>query len=149
MSIRLTRIALSLVAVFSLAIAAAPQAARAAIPQSVLALAGPLAQDFGVSSDAVTSLLQKGISLESVTALLLVTQSAKKSLDEVTALYTKNSNDVKKAADQLGVAASKYSPDRVEAAIDKAKQQVADEAAGQAADAASKAVGGMLGGKRY
>ena len=145
MSIRAPYVALALSMVLSLSLFAGPRVSQAAVPQSVLALAGPLAEQFGVSGSAVTSLLEKGISLDSVTQLLLVKQSAGKSLDQVTDLYRKQGNDVRKTADELGVAAEKYSPDKVEAAIDGAKAQVAKSATDKAADSAGKAVGSLFG----
>ena len=154
-SIRFPYVALALSLVLSLAVLAAPRVSTAAIPESVLALAGPLAEQFGVPGSAVTSLLQKGISLDNVTQLLLVSQSAGKSFDQVTDLFSKKGNDVKKVADELGVAADKYSPDKVKSSIDLAKSQAADaaqtaatEAAKkQASDSAGKAIGGLFGGK--
>ena len=83
--------------------------------------------------------------LDNVTQLLLLKQSAGKSLDQVTDLYRKQGNDVRKTADELGVAAEKYSPDKVEAAIDGAKAQVAKSATDKAADSAGKAVGSLFG----
>jgi hypothetical protein len=153
--IRSPYVALSLSLVLSLVVLATPRVSEAAIPESVLALAGPLAEQFGVPGSAVTSLLQKGISLDNVTQLLLVAQGAGKSFDQVTDLFRDKGNDVKQVADDLGVAADKYSPDKVKAAIDLAKSDAADaaqEAATaaakkQAADSAGKAVGGLFGGK--
>jgi ribosomal protein L12E/L44/L45/RPP1/RPP2 len=103
-------------------------------------LAAPLAEQFGVPGSAVTSLLESGVSLESVTQLLLVKQSTDKSLNEVTDLYRN-----RKAADQLGVAADRYSKEKVESAIERARADATEKASETASDAAGKAVGGLLG----
>jgi hypothetical protein len=142
-----------------LAAAAAPRTAGAGVSESVLALAAPLAGQFGVPVSAVTSLLQSGISLESATQLLLVTQSSQAKLDEVTELYRGYGNDITKTAEKLDVDPSAYSKEKVTATIDQAKasavadakQKATDEAGkavGNATDEASKAVGDALGGLR-
>jgi len=146
MSIRSSSVALLVPLVLFVALFGAPRVSEAAVPQSVLMLAAPLAEQFGVPGSAVTSLLESGVSLESVTQLLLVKQSTDKSLDEVTNLYRKQGDDVRKAADQLGVAADRYSKEKVEAAIERARADAAEKASEKAADSAGKAVGGLLQG---
>lgn len=123
-----------------------PRAADAGLTQAAIQLAAPLAEQFGVPSSAVTALLDKGLSLDSVTQLLLVSQSSKQKLDDVTRLYDQAGQDITKTADQLKVAASDYSPDKVSAAIDQAKAKAQADAANQANDAANRAVGSALGG---
>jgi hypothetical protein len=147
MSPRFQTFALVLPVILSALALSAPRLAQAAVPDSVIALAGPLAEQYGVSGSAVTSLLKSGINLDTVTQLLLVKQAAGKSLDQVTDLYREGGDDVRKAADQLGVAASSYSPDKVNASLDRAKKEAADVAAKKAADSAGKAIGGFLKGK--
>lgn len=152
---------LSLVAAASAALAllviAPVRSADASISQTLTALAAPLAQQFGVSTNAVTALFDKGISLESATQLLLVSQSAKQPIEDVTKLYDQSSQNIQKTAEQLKVDASVYSPENVQAAIDKAKadsaaaaqaraNEEATKAANKAADEANKAVGNALGG---
>ena len=129
--------------------------ATAAVSETVLALAAPLAQQFGVPQSAVSTLLEKGISLESVTELLLVSQSAEKGLDEVTKRYEALGNDIGATAKELDVAASAYSKEAVSAAIDDAKESLQAEATqkatdqvDKAADDANKAIGNALGGFR-
>ena len=129
------------VSLCALASASAPSVARAAVSETVLALAGPLAQSFGVPSEAVTGLLQKGLSLETVTQLLLVKQSSGKSLDAVTKTYHEKGDSVQKAADQLGVSPDVYSSKNVNASIERAKSQAAASASQKASEKASEATG--------
>ncbi len=143
------------IAVLSLALAAClalfgARAAQAAVPESILVIAGPLAEHYGVSGTAVTNLLQNGVSLENVTQLLLIKESSGQSFDAVTGAYREQGNDMTKTADQFGVAAKKYSPKKVEKAIDRAKadaaKQASEEASEKAAEATGKAMDEMLGG---
>ena len=101
------------VAPFLLATALGLWPATAGIDQAALALAGPLAEQFGVPAGAVTQLLEGGVSLESVTQLLLVSQSSGKSLGDVNGLYEKSDSDIGKTAEPLEVPASAYSDDAV------------------------------------
>lgn len=139
-----------IVSLCALASASAPSVARAAVSETILALAGPLAQSFGVSSEAVTGLLQKGLSLETVTQLLLVKQSSGKSLDAVTKTYHETGDSVQKAANQLGVSPDVYSSKNVNASIERAKSQAAasasQKASENAAEATGKAVDSLTGG---
>jgi hypothetical protein len=59
-----------------------------------MALAGPLAEQFGVPKAAVSTLLDGGLSLDSVTKLLLVSQSSDKGLDDVTKLFSASGKDI-------------------------------------------------------
>ena len=139
---------LSLLVASLLAIAALPRPAEAGASATVLALAAPLAEAFGVPASGVTSLLEKGVSLESVTQLLLVNQSSKAGLDKVTELYRGYDNDITKTAEKLDVASSAYSKEKVTAAIDEAKSSARDSATQKATDEANKAVDGALRGLR-
>ena len=121
---------------------AAPQQVEAGVTDSLKALAGPLAEQFGVPSSAVQALFDKGLSLETATQLLLVSQSAKTALGDVSNLYDASNKSVDETASKLKVASSAYSEDKVQAAIDKAKA----DAQKQAADGANKAVGSAVGG---
>lgn len=146
MSVRSRFIAPSLFLATSLLVFAAPGVAQAAVPDAILAVAGPLAEHYGVSGGAVTNLLEKGVSLEGVTQLLLVKEESGKSFDQVTDAYRKQGDDILKTADQLGVAAGKYSEKNVKAAIDRAKADATEKASEQAAESAGKAVDSLLGG---
>ena len=109
------------------------------------ALAAPLAQQFGVPASAVTTLLNSGASLESVTQMLLVSQSANKPLDEVSKLRTETGS-VAGAAKKLKVPEMAYSEKATASAIDKAKQQAQADAAKRATDGVGKALDSALGG---
>lgn len=150
MSPRPRFVALALCLALPLVALAAPRSARATVPESVLVIAGPLAEHYGVSGSAVTNLLQNGMSLESVTQLLLVKESSGKSFDQVTSTYRQQGDDIQKTADQLGVAADKYSAKNVQAAIDQAKADAAQSASQKASEKATetttKAVDSLLGG---
>jgi hypothetical protein len=122
--------------------------AEAGVSQSVLALAAPLAQQFGVPASAVTSLLESGISLESVTQLLLVSQSAGSELDSTTKLYREQGNDIAKTAEKLGVDPAAYSKQKVASVIDEAKASATADASKAASDEANKALDSALGGFR-
>ena len=93
---------------------------HAAEPTGLTALAGPLAEQFGVPANLVTGLLENGVSLESVTQLLLVSESSDKSLDDVTKVYDESGKKIDDTAAKLDVAATEYSPKKVSAAIDEA-----------------------------
>ena len=121
-------------------------AAQAGVADTALALAGPLAQQFGVPVGAVTGLLESGVSLDSVTQLLLISQGSGSDLGAVTDLYTGSGNSVTKTAESLGVAADVYSQDKVSAAIDQATQDAQAAATQKAVDGAGDAVGSALKG---
>ena len=120
--------------------------AQAEVNQALLALATPLAEQFGVSSSTVSTLLEQGISLESVTQLLLISQNSDKGLDDVTKLYHKSKNDVTKTAEELKVAASAYSMDNANAAIDKAKMKLEEDTRKSANEAATKGIDSVFDG---
>ena len=143
MSRRLTHIAISTCALL-LTVSLAPRAN--AVPETILVIARPLAEHYGVPGPAVTELLENGVSLESATQLLLVKESSGKSFDDVTATYRTQGEDIGKTADELGVAAEKYSAANVEAAIEKAKADAARNASNKAAEETGKAVDSILGG---
>jgi hypothetical protein len=109
----------TLLCLCALVLVGLPRTAEAGTSEALLALAGPLAEQFGVPAGPVTSLLESGISLESVTQLLLVNQSSKAGLDNVTKLT---------------------------AAIDEAKASASADATQKATDEANKAIGDALGG---
>lgn len=111
-----------------------------------MAIAAPLAEHYGVSAGAVTNLLENGLSLEGVTQLLLVKESSGKSFDQVTETFQAQGEDITKTADQLGVAADKYSAANVNSAIDRAKASIVDDAAKSAADTTNKAIDSVLDG---
>jgi hypothetical protein len=120
--------------------------AHAADSTGMMALVPPLAEQFGVPADLVTGLLESGISLDSVTQLLLVSKESEKGLDDVTDIYHESGNKIDETAAKLEVAKSEYSADKVTAAIDEAKAKAQADAADKAGDAASDAVGSVLGG---
>ena len=115
--------------------------ANAGVSETALELADPLAGQFGVSADAVTALLKGGVSLESVTELLLVSQSSGKDLNDVTQLYRESGDHIGKTAEQLNVAESAYSTDAVNSAIDGAKQKLQADAAKEATKAIDSGLG--------
>ena len=123
-----------------------PRPSQAGLAESAMALAGPLAEQFGVPSSAVTALLEGGISLDSVTQLLLVSQSSGSGLDAVSKLYRESGNDIDAAASELDVDAADYSEARVTAALDEAKKQAQADATNEAAKKAGDALGSALGG---
>jgi len=137
----------SLLLAAGLFIAAAGPAA-AAVDQAAVALAGPLAEQFGVPAEAVTKLLEQGVGLESVTQLLLVSQSSDKSLDDVSKLYQESDSDIGKTAEQLEVPESAYSQDVVTASIDKAKAKLQEDATDKVTGEAGKALDSVLGGMK-
>ena len=120
--------------------------AHAADSTGMMALVAPLAEQFGVPADLVTGLLESGISLDSVTQLLLVSKESEKGLDDVTDLYHESGDKIDETAAKLEVAKSEYSAEKVTAAIDEAKDKAQTDAAKEAGDAASDAVGSVLGG---
>jgi hypothetical protein len=136
----------TLLCLCALVLVGLPRTAEAGTSEALLALAGPLAEQFGVPAGPVTSLLESGISLESVTQLLLVNQSSKAGLDNVTKLYRDSGNDITKTAETLDVASSAYSKEKVTAAIDEAKASASADATQKATDEANKAIGDALGG---
>jgi len=83
-------------------------------------LAGSLAEQFGVPAASVNSLFESGLSLQGVVQALLIAQSAKVSVGEVSSLLGAKRNDVSAVANELGVSASAYAQDKVDAAIRKA-----------------------------
>ena len=123
-----------------------PRSAQAGVADAALALAGPLAEQFGVPVSAVTGLLESGVSLDSVTQLLLITQSSDSKLGAVTDLYRGSGDSIAKTAESLNVAPAAYSQDRVTAALDEAKQGAQAAATENAVDGASSAVGSALKG---
>jgi len=123
-----------------------PRPSQAGIADSAMALAGPLAEQFGVPASAVTGLLESGISLDSVTQLLLVSKSSGSNLDAVSKLYGESGNDIDDTARKLDVDAADYSQDRVTAAIDEAKSQAQADATEKAAKGAGDALDSALGG---
>ena len=105
------------------------------------ALAGPLAEQFGVPAASVTSLLESGISVDSVTQLLFVSESSGSDLDAVTDIYKETGNDITDTANKLKVDPSEYSTERVTAAINAAKEKAQADASEKAAKGASEAIG--------
>ena len=94
--------------------------AHASDSTGLMALVPPLAEQFGVPADLVTGLLDSGISLDSVTQLLLVSKESEKGLDDVTDLYRESGNKIDETAAKLEVDKSEYSAEKVTAAIDEA-----------------------------
>jgi hypothetical protein len=120
----------------------------AAVSESLLALAGPLAEQFGVPASAVQGLLEGGLSLESVTQLLLVGQSSGTGIFDVAEKFRSQGNDITRTAQALEVEPSAYSEDKVTAAIERAKSAAAADATDRAGAAAGKAIDDALGGLR-
>lgn len=123
-----------------------PRPSQAGIADTAIALAGPLAEQFGVPASAVTGLLKSGISLDSVTQLLFVSKSAGSNLDAVSNLYRETGNDIDDTAEKLDVDAADYSQERVTAAIDEAKSKAQADATEKATKGASDALESALGG---
>jgi hypothetical protein len=138
MNIRSRFFAVSLVAALSATISwsAAPRVAHAEVSETLLALAGPLAENFGVAASAVTALLDDGVSLETVTQLLLVDQNTDSSLAEVTKVFHEQGDSVDETASELGVEADAYSKEKVTASLEQAR---ADATAKATEDAKAKA----------
>ena len=122
------------------------QSAQAEPAQGMMALAAPLAEQFGVPVGAITTLMESNVSLESVTQLLLISQSSKQDFGKVTELYQGSKQSVDQTASQLKVAASNYSADKVTSAIDTAKAKLEADTRKAAADGANKAIDSALGG---
>jgi len=76
----------------------------------------------------VTGLLQSGISLDSVTQLLLVSKSSGSDLAAVNELFQASGNDIDDTAKKLDVDAEDYSQQRVTAAISEAKSDAQADA---------------------
>lgn len=129
-----------------LGVSSVPRTAQAGMSEAALALAGPLAEQFGVPASAVTALLEGGLSLDSVTQLLLVSQSSGSKLDAVSSLFGESGNDIDATAKKLEVEPADYSPTRVSAAIDQAKSTAQASATDKASQGASDAVGSALEG---
>ena len=138
---------LVLLFVVLLGTAGLPRPSQAGLADTAIALAGPLAEQFGVPASAVTGLLESGVSLDSVTELLLVSKSSGSDLDAVSRLYRESGNDIDDTAEKLDVDAADYSQAQVTAAIDEAKSQaqadVTEKAAGSVSDALGSALGGL------
>jgi len=120
-----------------------PRPSQAGLADTAIALAGPLAEQFGVPASAVTGLLESGISLDSVTQLLFVSKSSGSDLDTVSGLFRESGNDT---AEKLDVDAADYSEERVTAAIDEAKSKAQADATDKATKGVSDALGSALGG---
>jgi hypothetical protein len=123
-----------------------PRPSQAGLADTALALAGPLAEQFGVPASAVTGLLESGISLDSVTQLLFVSKSSGSDLDAVSKLFRESGNDIDDTAEKLDVDAGDYSEKRVTAAIDEAKSTAQADATDEAAKGVGDALGSALGG---
>ncbi len=139
---------LSVLIVIFLSTLGLARSSQAGLTDAAAALAGPLAEQFGVPASSVTGLLENGLSLDSVTQLLFVSKSSETDLDDVGALYEKTGSDIDATATKLKVAAEEYSPDRVAAAIDDAKAKVQADTTEKAAKGANDAIGSALGGLR-
>jgi len=140
----LPSLALSLALASVLAGQAAAQ--DAPLTEAVKVVAHSLATHYNVPTDSVDAMLTEGVSMETVTQLMLVKQSSGQSWEHVTDTWESQGDSIDAAAEKLNVAKEKYSAENVQAAIDKAKADTAASASNEAADAASKAVGSMLGG---
>jgi hypothetical protein len=123
-----------------------PRPSQAGLADTAIALAGPLAEQFGVPASAVTGLLESGISLDSVTQLLFVSKSSGSDLDTVSKLFRESGKDIDDTAEKLDVDAADYSEKRVTAAIDEAKRTAQADATDKATKGASDALGSALGG---
>jgi hypothetical protein len=134
-----------LAAILLCSIGSAPRA-QAEAAQGMLALAAPLAEQFGVPADAFTTLMESNVSLESVSQLLLISQSSKKDFGAVTEVFYSSNQSVEQTAGQLKVAASEYSKEKVTKTIDTAQAKLEADTREAAADGANKAIGSALGG---
>jgi hypothetical protein len=143
---RLRFVSLPLAIFVLLAATGLPRPVQAGVSSTVLALAEPLAEQFGVPASAVTGLLESGVSLDSVTQLLLVAKSSDSKLDDVTKLYREQGDDITKTAEKLDVDPKDYSQEKVTAAIDEAKLSAKADATEKATGEANKALGSALGG---
>ena len=120
--------------------------AQAGLSESMIALAGPLAEQFGVPAEVVTGLLENGLSLDSVTQLLFVSKDSGSGLDTVSELYGEAGNDIDATAKKLEVAKAEYSPERVKAAISEATSTAQAAATETATQGVNDAIGSALGG---
>ncbi len=137
---------LVLIAMFALFVTVSLAPRAEGLPEAMTVVAKSLAEHYGVPGDSVTALLDNGMSMESLTQLLLVKESSGQPFDKVTDLYSEQGNSIQKTADKLGVAAEKYSAENVQAAIDKAKADAATSASNKAAEETGKAVNSLMGG---
>jgi hypothetical protein len=140
------RPSLAMIPVFALLVSVSLAPRAEALPEAINVVAKSLAEHYGVPGDSVTALLDKGMSMESVTELLLVKESSGEPFDEVTDLYSAQGNDIQKTAGELDVSADAYSAENVQAAIDKAKADTASSASDKAAEETGKAVNSLMGG---
>ena len=137
---------LALLAIVLLGMVGLPRTSHAGIADSMMPLAAPLAEQFGVPASVVTALLEGGVSLDSVTQLLLVSKSSGSDLDSVTKLFRESGDDIDDTAKKLDVDAEDYSQERVTAAINEAKTEAQADATEAATKGVTDAVGSALGG---
>ena len=87
--------------------------------------------------------------METVTQLLLVSQSSGSSLDSVAELFSQQEGSIEKTAAELGVPADAYSSEKVQASLADAQAAAAEsakkEATDQVEDAAGKALDSLGG----
>ena len=140
------RPSLVVIPAFALLVSVALAPRAQALPEALNVVASSLAEHYGVPGESVTALLDKGMSMESVTQLLLVKEDSGEPFDKVTDLYSAQGDDIDKAAGELDVAADKYSAENVQAAIDKAKTDTASSASDKAAEETGKAVNSVMDG---
>ena len=140
----MTRPSLALISMFALFVTVSLAPRADALPEAMTVVAKSLAEHYGVPGDSVTALLEKGMSMESVTQLLLVKESSGQPFDKITDLYSEQGNSIQKTADELDVAADKYSAKNVQAAIDKARADTATSAANKAAEETGKAMKSLI-----
>ncbi len=140
------RASLALISIFALFVTLSLAPRAEALPEAMTVVAKSLAEHYGVPGGSVTALLDNGMSMETVTQLLLVKESSGQSFDKVTDLFSAQGNSIKKAAAELNVAAEKYSAKNVQAAIDKATADIAASASNKAAEETGKAMKSLMGG---
>ena len=140
------RASLALISICALCVTLSLAPRAEALPEAMTVVATSLAEHYGVPGGSVTALLDNGMSMETVTQLLLVKESSGQPFDKVTDLYSEQGNSIQKTAEELDVAAEKYSAKNVQAAIDKAKADAATKASNKAAEETGKAVNSLLGG---
>jgi hypothetical protein len=140
------RPSLALIPIFVLFVSVSIAPRAEALPEAMGVVAKSLAEHYGVPGDSVVKLLDEGMSMESVTQLLLVKESSGEEFGAVTDLYEEQGSNIQTTADELGVAADKYSADSVQAAIDKAKADTAASASNKAAEETGKVVNSLMGG---
>ncbi len=140
------RASLALISIFALCVTLSLAPRAEALPEAMTVVATSLAEHYGVPGGSVTALLDNGMSMETVTQLLLVKESSGQPFDKVTDLFSAQGNSIKKAAAELNVAAEKYSAKNVQAAIDKAKADIANSASNKAAEETGKAMKSLMGG---